>query len=117
MEIKPTDIISGRLYLKLISDYREYDLRQKKIIEKLRQKVELLEWSNEDLRTEIEDLEDGTTEKLRKKIKNQREALKLYSNKISRQQEEIEELKASNQILQEEINSLKGVSPNEEIFP
>lgn len=32
MEIRPTDVISGALYLKLVNDYKEYDRRQKEII-------------------------------------------------------------------------------------
>ena len=108
MSIKPTDIISGRQYLKLISDYREYDSRQKRLIYRLRKQIELLEWSIEDLKTEIDDLEDGSTDKLRRKIKNQRAALHLCLKKTEEQRKEIEELKSLVRMLQEENNSLRN---------
>ena len=37
--VQPSDIISGRLYLKLIADYKEYDKRQKEYIHELESKI------------------------------------------------------------------------------
>lgn len=38
-KILPTDVVSGRLYLKLIEDYKEYDKQQKEYISSLERKV------------------------------------------------------------------------------
>ena len=103
MNVKPTDIVSGSLYLKLISEYKKYDQRQKNLIEKLRKTIELLEWNIEGLKEEIEELEDSSKKKLRQKIKNQRAALIVYSNKINRQKESINKLTEANQALRDEI--------------
>lgn len=40
--IKPTDIISGAQYLKLLNNYKAYDKEQKKVIRKLQDKVNYL---------------------------------------------------------------------------
>lgn len=114
MNVKPTDIISGSQYLRMISDYKKYDQRQKDLIYKLQQKIDLLEWSIDGLKNEIEDLEDGSTSKLREKIQNQRLVLFSYVNVIKRQKQVIEELTAANQALQEEVKNLKGDLQNEE---
>lgn len=39
IKIQPTDIVSGRLYLKLIEDYKEYDKQQKEYIHDLECKI------------------------------------------------------------------------------
>ena len=115
MNIKPTYIISGKLYLKFIEDYKRYDQRQKDLIHKLRKKIEFLEWNIEDLKAEIDelnaeidDLEDCSNVRLRQKLKNQRTALREYCKKIEKQQNEIEELTNSNQVLREEIEKLRN---------
>lgn len=38
-KIRPTDLVSGVLYLKLIEDYKAYDKEQKKLIRKLQDKL------------------------------------------------------------------------------
>ena len=114
MNVKPTDVISGSFYLKLISDYKKYDQRQKNLIEKLQKNIELLEWNIEGLKEEIADLEDGSTEKLLQKIDNQRTTLAEYSIKIVKQNKIIEELTDSNQALRAELKRLK-ISKSEEV--
>lgn len=47
-KIKPGDIISGSLYLKLIEDYKVYDAKQKKIIKRLQTDLDYLMFENPD---------------------------------------------------------------------
>ena len=114
MNVKPNDVISGSFYLKLISDYKKYDQRQKNLIEKLQKNIELLEWNIEGLKEEIADLEDGSTEKLLQKIDNQRTTLAEYSIKIVKQNKIIEELTDSNQAMRAELKRIK-ISKSEEV--
>lgn len=62
VKIKPGDIISGSMYLKLIEDYRTYDARQKKIIKRLQTDLDYLMFENPgggealDMKRELETL-------------------------------------------------------------
>lgn len=49
MDIRPTDVISGALYLKLVNDYKDYDRKQKEIIYDQQKRIEFLEWQVEDM--------------------------------------------------------------------
>lgn len=42
VKIQPTDIVSGRLYLKLIEEYKEYDKQQKEYISQLELRISTL---------------------------------------------------------------------------
>ncbi|MDE7027230.1 MAG: hypothetical protein K2O87_04870 [Duncaniella freteri] len=106
MEIRPTDVISGALYLKLVNDYKEYDRRQKEIIYDQQQRIKFLEWQVEDMRIEIEESESKSHEKLREKLLRQREALKSYMNVISKLCKEVELLTLKNVQLTMEIQAL-----------
>lgn len=110
MDIRPTDVISGTLYLKLVNDYKEYDRRQKEIIYDQQQRIKFLEWQVEDMRIEIEESEESETksnEKLRGKLLRQRDALKSYMNVISKLRKEVESLTVKNVQLTMEIQALK----------
>lgn len=106
MEIRPTDVISGALYLKLVNDYKEYDRRQKEIIYDQQQRIKFLEWQVEDMRIEIEESESKSHEMLREKLLRQREALKSYMNVISKLRKEVELLTLKNVQLTMEIQAL-----------
>ncbi len=106
MDIRPTDVISGALYLKLVNDYKEYDRRQKEIIYDQQQRIKFLEWQVEDMRIEIEESESKSHEKLREKLIRQREALKSYMNVISKLRKEVESLTLKNVQLTMEIQAL-----------
>lgn len=107
MDIRPTDVISGTLYLKLVNDYKEYDRRQKEIIYDQQQRIKFLEWQVEDMRIEIEESETKSNEKLRGKLLRQRDALKSYMNVISKLRKEVESLTVKNVQLTMEIQALK----------
>lgn len=100
MEIKPNDIISGSLYLKLLNDYKRYDARQKNIIADLRNQVDFLQWETEDLRIALEESDYNTIhDKLLRKLKNQRVTLKDYLKKI-------QELTAENESMKSQIDKM-----------
>ncbi len=46
LKIRPNDVISGSMYLKLIEDYRAYDARQKKVIRRLQTDLDYLMFEN-----------------------------------------------------------------------
>ncbi len=62
MRVRPGDIISGAMYLKLIDDYKAYDARQKKIIRRLQTDLDYLMFENPgsgkilDMKCELETL-------------------------------------------------------------
>lgn len=107
MEIKPNDIISGALYLKLIQDYRKYDRKQKDLIASLQSKIDFLEWEIDDLRLALEDAEGPSYTKLHTKLKNQRMNLHDCSRSISNLRKENEELKLQIIALNQQIQDLK----------
>lgn len=107
MEIKPNDLISGAMYLKLICDYKKYDKKQKIKLVDLQKQIDFLKWENDDLRLALEESECKSTEKLRTKLKNQRVALEHISNKNSRLKGEIESLTLKIESLTQELDTLK----------
>lgn len=124
MKIRPSDIIKGSTYLKLVNDYKAYDARQKDVIEDLRKKVVFLEWQVEDLRIELNDswamdelgrlLEERPStfdavarQKLLKKIENQRITLNAYRDRMLKLRAQIQRLKIQNNELISENMALK----------
>ncbi len=106
VKIKPSDVISGAMYLKLVSDYREYDRKQKDMIREQTRKIEFLEWQVEDLRTEIEESGTDSHDKLRGKLHNQRLALKSYADVISKLKRDVEMLTQENIELKQKLGKL-----------
>lgn len=62
MRVRPGDIISGAMYLKLVEDYKAYDARQKKAIRRLQTDLDYLMFENPgsgkalDMKRELETL-------------------------------------------------------------
>ncbi|MDE6754783.1 MAG: hypothetical protein K2J82_09270 [Muribaculaceae bacterium] len=104
MRVKPTDLISGAFYLKLVNDYQEYDKKQKKIIEKQQEQIKEFEEMMEELQTIMDETAEDSHAKLRTKLKNQRAALSSYLGTIRKLRKENEELLIKNAALTEELN-------------
>ncbi|WP_290379901.1 hypothetical protein [uncultured Duncaniella sp.] len=107
MEIHPTDVVSGAMYLKLLNGYKDYDRKQKEIIQEQQKRIEFLEWQVEDLRAEIEESEIKSHEKLLTKLHNQRVGLKAYMEVISKLRKDVETLTCRNVQLTMELQRLK----------
>lgn len=105
MEIRPSDVVSGALYLKLLHDYRDYDRKQKDLIQDQSRRIKFLEWQVEDLRTEIEESEITSHEKLLAKLHNQRVALKSYMDVIAKLRKDVENLTQENIRLKMELRT------------
>lgn len=85
MKIQASDVISGSLYLKLISDYREYDKRQKEYILSLESRVsELMEV--------LEETRTGRTKELFKKLERRKRTIFMQGGTIRKLKNENAEL-------------------------
>lgn len=100
ININPTDTISGEFYLKLLNDFKKYDQQQKKYISDLRNEIEILNWENERLLSQLKEYEEGASEGAYTRLNNQRKQLHELQLKIL-------ELKHKNEELLLKIISLK----------
>ena len=107
MKILPFDTISGFFYLKLIDDYKDCDSRQKTIIKSQQKRIRTLEWQVDALKNEIEEASEQSYDKLRKQLKRQRSVVLSDMNAISKLRDEIESLKAKNDMLEKELERQK----------
>lgn len=111
IEIKPNDLISGAMYLKLIRAYKEHEQKLRNRLAEMQKKMDFLEWENEDLRLALEESECKSTEKLRTKLNNQRVTINKYSEKNYILKEEIAKLTLKIESLTQELNALKQANP------
>lgn len=82
IKIQTTDIISGSLYLKLITDYREYDTKQKEYVLFLENRIS-------ELIQVLKEIKSNNVKKLFEKLEKRK-------NTIHEQSETIKKLKVEN---------------------
>lgn len=111
ISIKPSDVVSGSLYLKLIADYKQYDNERKKYIDSLLNQIvslnKKLESKNQQIKTFLacKQMEPEFVPKLQYKLYKRRLFIQKLREKIKTLNHQNENLK--NQIikLQMEKNS------------
>ena len=102
VKINPSDLISGEQYLRFIADYKEYDKKQKELIESLRKEIEMLKWEKENLKEFIKDNSGNFPTKLLKKVKNQQAELRDLQLRVRELRKENERLLCENLKLKKE---------------